>query len=295
MGPTASGKSRIAHRLALGVGAHIVSADSMQVYRGMDVGTAKPTRAEQAEVPYHLLDLVEPETTFTVVDYQAAARSALQSVDQSPVIVVGGSGLHFRSIVDGLDFPPHDPGLRAELEHATEEQRVAELLRLDPDAGDHVDLMNPRRVLRALEVVILTGDAPSARRSRLRSYEPALSFVAFGLDPGDQLGPAIDRRLEAMMEEGLLEEVAGLAGRLGRTASQAVGYRQLLPVVRGEMGLEEGLAGTRQATMRLARSQRTLFRRDPRISWLPWANEQSVLEQMRAAVFEAGSPASGRR
>ncbi|MFQ5967898.1 MAG: tRNA (adenosine(37)-N6)-dimethylallyltransferase MiaA [Acidimicrobiia bacterium] len=285
VGPTASGKSRIAHRLALQLDAQVISADSMQVYRSMDIGTAKPTRLEREEVKYHLIDIVEPEETFTVADYQERGRAVLESLEQ--VIIVGGSGLHFRSLVDELRFPPHDPELRAGIEAMSTEEQRAELLRLDPGAGDHIDLANARRVIRALEIAMITGEVPSGRDSGgMRTYQSHFAFRAVGIDPGDRIAQRIDDRLDEMMAAGLMAEIGALAERMGRTASQAVGYRQLIPVLGGDSSLEEGLAATRRATLSLARQQRTFFRRDPRIAWLPWSDDEDARHRGVWSAFE---------
>lgn len=292
MGPTASGKSEVALALAEESGADIVSVDSMQVYRGMDIGTAKPDRAARARVSHHLIDLVEPEMAFTVADYQAAGLAALHRLADTDrrAILAGGSGLHLRSLVDPVNPAPTDSRLRADLEAAPLDALVAELLQRDPDAGGVVDLANARRVVRAVEILRLTGATPSGRaaateRRRLDAYRPTRPFVAVGFDPGDALAGRIDRRLAAMMEAGLLDEVVALRRRLGRTARQAVGYRQLLDVVDGAVPLADGIAAARRATVGLARRQRTFFRRDPRIHWVPWDDDVTVRLQRARTVL----------
>ena len=249
----------------------------MQVYRGMDIGTAKPSAAVRARVPHHLVDLVEPEAPFTVAEFQQAGVEVLDrlAADDRPAVVAGGSGLHFRALLDPLEFPPSDDGLRRDLERVEFPLLVGELLAADPHAGDVVDLANPRRVMRAVEILRLTGDTPTERAAvpaaeRVRRYEARVPFVAVGLDPGDALGELVERRFDAMLDAGLVEEVAALAPRLGVTAREAVGYKQLLPVVAGEMTLDDGRVAAIRATLALAKRQRTFFRRDPRIRWLPW-------------------------
>ena len=261
-------------------GGEIVSADSIQVYRGMDIGTAKPSPAEQAEVRHHMIDLVEPDVDYAVAEFQREGREVLAGLAtrRRPAVIVGGSGLYFRSLVDPLRFPPSDPAVKAEVEALPHGRAVAELLEADEGAGDHVDLANPRRVGRALEIVRLGGGTPSERAvdphfERVRTYRPEVPFVAVGVDPGDRLAGRVERRTDRMLRDGLLEEVAGLADRLGRTASSAVGYRQMLPVVAGRRTVSEGREATVRATMALARRQRTYFGRDPRIRWLPWDPE----------------------
>ena len=280
LGPTASGKSETALLVAERAGAAIVSADSMQVYRGMDIGTAKPTLEERSRVPHHLVDLVDPQEPFTVADYQAAGREVLDRLeaDGVPVLIVGGSGLHFRSLVDPLEFAAADPGVRAGVEALDDGEAVGALLAADPGAGAHVDLANPRRVARALEVFRLTGATPSVRArhpraAAVRQYRSRVPLVAVYLDPGEAMPARVERRFDGMMTAGFLEEVAGLRPRLGLTARQAAGYRQLLPVVTGERTMEEGRRRAIDATRALAGRQRTFFGRDPRLMRLGWDDD----------------------
>lgn len=266
----------------------------MQVYRGLDIGTAKPSPAERQRVPHYLIDLVEPEQPFTVAEFQAEGRRALAELSERevPPLVVGGSGLHFRALVDPLRFPPTDPEMRARLEDLGHEEARRQLLEVDPLAGRHVDLANPRRVIRALEIQRLTGRTPSSRADRpearrVREYRAEVPFVAVGLDPGDRLEDRIERRLDRMLAEGLLEEVASLRGRLGPTASQAVGYKELMGVVEGSISLEEGRQAALEATKQVARQQRTYFRRDPRIRWVPWSPDP--FDAVREALSEVAA------
>ena len=246
----------------------------------MDIGTAKPDAAVCARVPHHLINLVGPEESFSVAEYQAAGRIVLDDLANShtAAVIAGGSGLHFRALVDPMSFAPTEPGLRSQLEATPVADLVTELLGDDPDAGAHVDLANPRRVLRAVETFRLTGVTPSRRAGTaeaeaLRSYTPRMPLVALGVDPGDSLPARVADRFDAMLDAGLLDEVEALAPRLGRTARQAVGYKELLPVVRGEASIEDGRATAIQATLGLAKRQRTFFRRDPRIRWLAWHDD----------------------
>ena len=254
--------------------APILSVDSMQIYRGMDIGTAKPTTEDRARVPHFMIDLVEPELEFSVAQFQAAARDVIDQHEE--VFIVGGSGLHFRSVVDPLDFPPTDERLREQLESV--EDPVAALVGADPGAGEVIDIENPRRVLRALEILHLTGETPTSRsrqphRARVKQYQALYQFRAIGLDPGPGIGDRINRRVDSMEEAGLWEEVERLRYRLGRTASAAVGYRQLAKSMEGEIPREEAWALTRRATFALVRRQRTYFRRDPRIKWQAWEGD----------------------
>ena len=280
LGPTAAGKSSIALRLAEELGAEIISVDSMQVYRGMDIGTAKPTVAEQARIPHHMIDLVGPEVRYSVAEFQKEGRRVLQDLRErrTTALIVGGSGLHFRALVDPLDFPPHDPVVRARIETMGIEASRKRLLEIDRDAAQLIDLANPRRVQRALEVYELTGLSPSAKAARpdaqaVADYQADIPFSAVGLDPGPELTQRVDVRLQEMLSAGFLDELVRLQGSLGPTASGAVGYRQLLPAVRQEITIEQGVNEARRATMGLAKRQRTFFRRDPRIEWVPWSSD----------------------
>lgn len=259
------------------LGGTIVSVDSMQVYREMDIGTAKPSLADRTAVPHHMIDVADPEELYSVARFQSAGRAAIAAAS-TPVIIAGGSGLHFRSLVDPLDFPPTDAQLRERLEALEPADVRRRLLALDPEAPDHVDMDNPRRVVRAVEVAELTGATPSVRSqipqaAQLRAYEPLMEFQAFGVDPGDDLETNVNGRLTQMRSDGLLAEVAALADRLGPTAANAVGYKQLLGVVRGEVDENEGFEAAARATLSLAKRQRTFFRRDPRIEWISDADD----------------------
>ncbi len=267
----------------------------MQVYRGMDVGTAKPTAAQQGRVSHHLIDLADPEDEFSVAEFQAAGRQVLDELGGRgvPALIAGGSGLHFRALVDPLDFPPTDPAVRSELEALADPEARRRLEHADPAAGSHVDLANPRRVRRALEVLELTGLTPSARAARpgaaaVRDYRPVVPIRILGVDPGDGITDRAAARIERMHDRGLLGEVRRLAPRLGRTARQAVNYKELLPVVAGRQDLVAGKEAQLRATLALAKRQRTFFGRDPRIAWLPWADDSARrLAAARAALQEA--------
>ncbi len=268
----------------------------MQVYRGMDIGTAKATAAQQARVPHHLIDLVEPSASFSVAEFQEAGRAVLDELDRRNrnAVIAGGSGLHFRAIVDPMVFPPTAPDIRAELESTAHDLLIGELLAADPDAGDHVDLANPRRVLRAVEVHRITGRTPSQRAAApeahaLRDYQSAYELHAIGVDPGDRLATFVEKRFDAMLAGGLLDEVDRLAPDLGPTARQAVGYKELIEVVSGERSIEEGRALAIQATLHLAKRQRTFFRRDPRIRWIPWHDDPAARQASAWAVVEEAS------
>lgn len=279
MGPTASGKSDTALAIAKHLDAEIISVDSMQVYRGMDIGTAKPTPAERAEVRHHLIDVCEPDQDFSVADSQRLGRSAIEDAP-GPVIIAGGTGLAFRAIVDPMEFPGEDAVVRSELEELDLDELQRRLRAADPEVDSVLDMANPRRVVRALEVLAVTGLTPSARAAApaaaaVRAYEPVIPFRAVGLDPGRGLEARVVARFDRMLAAGLLDEVGALVGRMSRTAAQAVGYKELVPVLAGERSLEEGRAAAISATLAVARNQRTFWRRDPRIRWLEWDDDRS--------------------
>ncbi len=279
--------------LAAAAGAEIVSVDSMQVYRGMDVGTAKPTADQRARVRHHLIDLASPAAAYSVAEFQRAGRTVLADLAERrvPTLIVGGSGLHFRALVDPLEFPPHAPKVRREVEAMAPGAAVAVLLAADASAAACVDLANPRRVARALEIYRLTGLTPSARAASdtaaaVRAYRSLVPVVAVGFDPGEALRARVEARFGAMLGAGLVEEVRRLAPVLGATACQAVGYKELLPVVRGEATLEEGRSRAVAATWALAGRQRTFFRRDPRIRWQEWDDVPARRAAAARRVFE---------
>lgn len=271
------------------IGAEIISVDSMQVYVGMDIGTAKPNLSERRGVPHHMIDVAEPETEFSVADFRRLGRGILES-SEVKMLITGGSGLHFRALVDPMSFAPTDVKVRAELEETPIEEVVAELRSIDPEADRHVDMANSRRVIRAVEIWRLSGERPSQRASSaeaedLRRYVPEIEFTAVGVDPGDGLEQRVEARLEEMRSGGLVEEVSGLRQRLGRTARNAVGYREVLDALDGLCSIDESFERAARNTRKLARRQRTWFQRDPRIRWIPWFDDEAsridrVLEAM---------------
>jgi len=271
------------------IGAEIISVDSMQVYVGMDIGTAKPNLSERRGVPHHMIDVAEPETEFSVADFRRLGRGILES-SEVKMLITGGSGLHFRALVDPMSFAPTDAKVRAELEETPIEEVVAELRSIDPEADRHVDMANSRRVIRAVEIWRLSGERPSQRASsaeaeELRRYVPEIEFTAVGVDPGDGLDQRVEARLEEMRSGGLVEEVSGLRQRLGRTARNAVGYREVLDALDGLCSIDESFERAARNTRKLARRQRTWFQRDPRIRWIPWFDDEAsridrVLEAM---------------
>jgi tRNA dimethylallyltransferase len=276
VGATASGKSALAHRLALELGdVDIVSVDAMCVYRGMDLATAKPTALERAEVPYHLLDLVEPSEEFTVAQFQRDARAATDMIfgHGRRALFVGGTGLYGRAVLDDLEIPGRYPEVRAELDERAEldlDALYLELEALDPVAATRVERTNERRVVRALEVTLGSGRQFSSYGEGLMTYGP-VRVVQVGLDIElEVLDERIDTRFRRWMDDGLLDEVRALLerpGGLGRTARQAVGYRELLAHLEEGAPLEESVRDAITQSRRLARRQRSWFRRDPRVEW----------------------------
>jgi tRNA dimethylallyltransferase len=279
VGPTGSGKSAIALEVArLVPGVEIVSVDSMAVYRGMDIGTAKPTAPERAEVHHHLLDLVDPSVDYSVARFQADFRRALEDIHRrgARALLVGGTGLYLRAALDGLELPGRWPdvarSLDAEADVPGGTRRLhAHLHRLDPGAASRMSPVNRRRVVRALEVTIGSGKPFSSFGPGLGSYpEVPVTIVGIERRPED-LGSRIEARLDRQLADGLLEEVQGLARRplgLSRTARQAVAYRELLEHVEGGVSLDEAVLLARRRARRLARRQRSWFRRDPRVRWV---------------------------
>jgi tRNA dimethylallyltransferase len=274
VGPTASGKSALALEVARRLpDVELVSVDSMQVYRGMDVGTAKPTPAERAEVPVHLVDIADPSEDFSVVEFQAAALSVLADVEARDhrALLVGGTGLYLRAVVDGLSVPPQWPAVRAELEAEPDTASLhRRLAGLDPVAAARMTPTNRRRVVRALEVVVGSGRPFSSFGVGLDVHPPVPFLLAGVWLPREVVGERIARRFAAMVGAGLVGEVAALAARprgLSRTASQALGYREVLAHLRGECSLDEAVDEAVRRTRRFARRQRVWFRRDPRVTW----------------------------
>ena len=257
----------------------IVSLDSMQVYRGLDIGTAKPSPAERAAVPHHAVDVVDPTEEWSAVRHQAAARAAVADIEARGrrALLVGGTGLYVQAVVDDLRFPREDPDLRAELEAWTAEPggvaaAYDELRRQDPDAAAKIDPHNARRIVRALEVIRLTGKPFSSFGPGLDQFGPTafpVRMVGVWI-PRDVLNARIAARFAAMRDAGLVDEVERLlAGPpLSRTAAQAIGYREVIAALSDGTSLDDAFDAAVRRTRSFARRQRMWFRRDPRITWL---------------------------
>jgi tRNA dimethylallyltransferase len=292
VGPTASGKSALALAAAEALGdVEIVTVDSMQVYRGMDIGTAKPTPAEQAVVPHHLLDLADPGEDFSVARFQSEARAAIAGIEARGhrALLAGGTGLYYQAVVDGFDLPGEDRELRASLYQRAGEPGgpaglLAELAELDPVAAGRIEPGNTRRIVRALEVTLATGRPFSSFGPGVFSSgdtpEPPGSDRPTGLRVApvgiwrsrQAAAERIEARIAVMVEDGLIEEVRRLAaapGGLSRTAREGIGYKEVLDHLEGSVAtLEAALRRTAERTRQLARRQRMWFRRDRRIAWI---------------------------
>ena len=273
LGATASGKSDLALGVAEALGdVELVSIDSMQVYRGMDIGTATPTAEQRRRVPHHLIDLVEPTEAFTVGEFQRRAREALADIrarGKTPVLV-GGTGLYLRSVIDDLELPGRFPEVAAELEDEPDTARLhARLADLDPVGASRMEPTNRRRVVRALEVTLGTGRPFSSFGPGMEHYGPT-PFVQVALRwPRETLNERIEARYRHQLDDGFLDEVRALAARgPSQTAAQALGYRELLEHVAGRTTLDAALTTAIARTRRFARRQDRWFRRDPRLIWV---------------------------
>jgi len=288
VGPTASGKTEIALALAPRLRAEIVSLDSMQVYRGMDIGTAKPSPAERVRVPHHMIDVAEPSHAYSVAAFQASARAAVDSilVRGRVALATGGSGLYYRAVVDELAFPPTDPGVRAAIAGRDPADLVARLRERDPDAASRIEPANVRRVIRALEVMQLTGRPFSEFRTEWDAYESRYDLVAAGLDlPRETLWRRVRDRTDAMFAAGLVDEARGLLDRGLRgalTASRAIAYPEAVAVIDGTITESEAREQIVRNTLRFARRQLSWFRADPRIRWFDASQTGRATEEIGA-------------
>jgi tRNA dimethylallyltransferase len=284
-GATATGKSDIAIAIAQEIGGEIINADSMQLYRGMDIGTAKLTLQERAGIPHHLLDVLDVSEDSTVAWYQEQARALISEIHSrnKSAIIVGGTGLYIKAILDDLNFPDTNPEIRAALEAQAEsfgsDALFERLQELDPAAALAIDRANTRRVIRALEVIEITGQPFTANLPRADSsrYPEALQFGL--VMERTQLRERIDLRVDRMWQAGFVAEVDGLitAGILkGVTAQRALGYAQIIRMRGGQMSESEALEETKRASRQYARRQETWFSRDARIKWV--AQHQPRLE-----------------
>ena len=280
VGPTATGKTKLSVALAKQLDAEIVSCDSMQLYRGMDIGTAKPTQAEMDGVKHHMIDCIDPSEDFSVGRYVNQADACMQDIlaRGKRVIIVGGTGLYVDSLIAGRQFAPFpETGRREELTRIAREQGIdvlVERLRaVDPESAARIHPSNEKRVIRALEVFLETGKTMTQHNLETKQQPDKYAPTWIGLDYVNRsaLYMRIDQRVEEMFAQGLVEEVRGLLDRgvpAGCTAMQAIGYKELTAYLRGEGSLEEAKSLIQQGSRRYAKRQRTWFRRNGRIHWI---------------------------
>lgn len=295
-GPTASGKTRLAAELALHCGGEVVSADSMQIYRGMEIGTAKPTPEETLGVPHHLMDFVEPGQSFSVADYVALARETvgdIHSRGRLPVLA-GGTGLYIRSLITNTQFTEadSDPALRAELAQRAAREGTDALMRelrsFDPESAQRIEPRNLPRLIRAIELYRTTGVTMTEhlRRSRLAPSPYRVCFLCLGFRDRERLYERINRRVDEMFRRGLVEEARELLEMPGgATAMQAIGYKELLPYFRGEISLREAQDTIKRETRRYAKRQLTWFRREEQARWL-FVDDYARWDALRDAAKE---------
>lgn len=297
VGPTATGKTRLS--VALAQDAEIVSFDSMQLYRGMDIGTAKPTLAERGGVRHHMFDVAEPTEEFSVSRYVQMADACVQDILQrgKKVILVGGTGLYIDSLIAGREFAPFPAtGCRERLEQRVRNEGIeplfAELRQVDPEAAEKIHPSNHKRVIRALEVFLETGKAISQHNRESQCLPPKYAPIWLGLDyvNREALYRRIDQRVEEMLAQGLVQEVQCLLERgvsPRATSMQAIGYKELVGYLQGECSLEVAKENIQRASRRYAKRQRTWFRRNEKIHWLELEDEPDFDEIIHRARHEA--------
>lgn len=292
-GATASGKSALAMRLANTLGGEIISVDSMQVYCGLNIGTAKPSAQEQNEIQHHLIDVAQLSEAFDAAQFVSLAQQALKLIWKRGRVPIfcGGTGLYFRALIEGLgESPPSDESLRDELALMPIESLVAELRIKDPEAAKQVDLKNPRRVLRAIEVIRLTGRPYSEQRIGWNNVDKAPQNLFCISRQVDVLNQRIHKRVDEMFNQGLVEETQTLIKkglRNNRNACQALGYRQVLDLLDGKLDLENVVHQVKTKTRQFAKRQRSWFRNQMKCKFLEWPDEEdlnSFSEQLLANI-----------
>ena len=292
-GATASGKSALAMRLANTLGGEIISVDSMQVYCGLNIGTAKPSAQEQNEIQHHLIDVAQLSEAFDAAQFVSLAQQALKLIWKRGRVPIfcGGTGLYFRALIEGLgESPPSDESLRDELALMPIESLVAELQIKDPEAAKQVDLKNPRRVLRAIEVIRLTGRPYSEQRIGWNNVDKAPQNLFCISREVDVLNQRIHKRVDEMFNQGLVEETQTLIKkglRNNRNACQALGYRQVLDLLDGKLDLENVVQQVKTKTRQFAKRQRSWFRNQMKCKFLEWPDEENVnsfSEQLLAKI-----------
>lgn len=293
VGPTATGKSELAVTLALALGGEVINADAMQLYRGMDIGTAKVTTEQRRGVAHHLLDVLDVTETASVAAYQRQAREIIERLARAGKvpILTGGSGLYVQAVLDDLEFPGTDPAVRGRLEAEAERVGPAvlhgRLAERDPKAAEAILPTNTRRIVRALEVIEITGRPFSANMPRPGPARYGTVLVGIDREAGE-LDERVESRVDRMFADGLVEEVGLLTGkglREGKTASRALGYQQVLAALDSDGDIAAAVAATKQATRRFVRRQRSWFRRDARIQWFD-GGDQDVAERVLSVVAQ---------
>ena len=294
-GPTASGKTALAVELAKELNGEVVSCDSMQIYKGMDIGTAKPTQEEMQRIVHHMIDVAEPDEDFSVSRYCAQAAPIVDDIVArgKTAIIAGGTGLYMDSLIQGNDFAPFpSTGVRERLEQEAEAQGIQvlfdRLAAVDPEAAGKLHLSDRKRIIRALEVYLETGETITAHNRKTQLIPPRYSPLWLGLDFENRadLYGRIDRRVGLMLEQGLIAEIQGLlaAGIPPKcTAMQAIGYKEFVAALKGECTIGEAADQVRQASRRYAKRQLTWFRRNQKIHWLTREEGQSGVEILTAA------------
>lgn len=304
VGPTASGKTRLAVELAKDLDGEVLSCDSMQIYRHMDIGTAKPTAAEMQGVPHHMLDAAEPDEAFSVGRYVELADPVLQDIlaRGKTCVICGGTGLYVDSLIAGRTFAPFpETGRRQELEALADREGIeavlARLRAVDPDSAARLHPSDRKRILRAMEVYLETGKTITQHNLETQAVPPKYHPLWLGLDFEDraELYRRIDRRVDQMVEDGLLEEIKGLlAAGVPPTATslQAIGYKEPMAALRGECSMGEALARVKQESRRYAKRQRTWFRRNKEIHWILQKEPVDFAQVWREAreVIDNGDP-----
>ena len=296
-GPTASGKTSLSIALAKELDAEIVSCDSMQVYRRMDIGTAKPSPEEREGIPHHMLDVAEPSEDFSVSRYCEMATPIVDSIlaKGKTCIIVGGTGLYMDSLIRGNDFAPFpSTGMREKLEAQPIEEVFSQLQTVDPEAAARLHLSDKKRIIRAMEVYLETGETITAHNQRTQAIPPRYAPVWFALEDENRqdLYDRIDRRVEVMLEMGLVQEIRDLLDSgipASCTAMQAIGYKEFLAALEGKMSVSEAAAQVQQASRHYAKRQLTWFRRNPNIHWLrrrPGGTGEEILSAARQILHE---------
>ena len=289
-GPTASGKTRIGIELCRRIDGEIINADAMQIYRGMDIGTAKPDREERAGVAHHLIDIRNPSDSFSVADYVGEAVSCIREIQARghTAVICGGTGLYIQSLMEGLSFHPHarDDEVRQRLEKLADADGLASLVeqlrKLDPKTADRLDVHDRRRIIRALEVIEITGQTTTQLQAASRKEGTPFVFSAFCLNlDRPVLYARIEARVDRMIREGLVEEASGImASCPGDTARQAIGYKEFLPYFENKSSLQEVTDRIKQSTRNYAKRQLTWFRRMDTLIWLDNSNPGQTLDSI---------------